>query len=249
LRVRLAGLLPLLIEATGVGHFFTAVANPSPLLLLTPLRLWFPHTVGVGHNPDSLSPVRGAQVICSQHSPLRIEPQLGQVSENSSEPARSESWAVFHEDEAGSYFANDPSHLAPQAGSLAIEAGASASNGYVLTRESARNHVNKASPRSAGKCANVIPYREGRENAVILSGGKNACGVGVELDSADRAPSEEVAAENSATSACEKSQLIQDNPLSASGIITLPARWSCQPAANQLSPQDLMPISASGSPS
>jgi hypothetical protein len=37
------------MQAVGVGQRFTAVANPSPLVLLAPLRLWFPHTVGVGH--------------------------------------------------------------------------------------------------------------------------------------------------------------------------------------------------------
>jgi len=37
---------------------------------------------------------------------------------------------------------------------------------------------------------------------------QNLCGVGITLNGADGAPSEEVAAEYSATSACEKSQLI-----------------------------------------
>jgi hypothetical protein len=77
-----------------------------------------------------------------------------------------------------------------------------------LAREAARNDVNKAAPWSAVKGANVIPNREGREKAVILSGDKNACGVGVALNSGDGAPAEQVATEYSATSACEKSQLI-----------------------------------------
>ncbi|RCH19138.1 hypothetical protein CSC42_0764 [Pseudomonas aeruginosa] len=37
-----------------------------------------------------------------------------------------------------------------------------------------------------------------------MSGDKNACGVGLELDSAYGAPSEEVAAENASTSAREQ---------------------------------------------
>ena len=35
--------------AVGVAHLSTAVASPSPLFGLTPLRLWLPQTVGVGH--------------------------------------------------------------------------------------------------------------------------------------------------------------------------------------------------------
>ena len=50
---------------------------------------------------------------CAQHSPARIIPQRGQVSENSSKPARSEDWGVFHEDEARSHLANDARHVRP----------------------------------------------------------------------------------------------------------------------------------------
>jgi hypothetical protein len=63
------------------------------------------------------------------------------------------------------------------------------------------------------KGANVIPNRERREKAVILSGDEYACGIGFPLDGANGSPSEQVSAKNSATSACEKSQLIQINPL------------------------------------
>jgi hypothetical protein len=46
---------------------------------------------------------------------------------------------------------------------------------------------------------NVIPNRERRENAVILSGDKNACGVGVPLDGTDGSPSKEFASEYAST--------------------------------------------------
>lgn len=68
------------------------------------------------------------------------------------------------------------------------------------------------------KGANVIPNREGREKTVILSLGKYACGVGFPLNGADGSPPEQLAAEYSATSACEKSQLIHTltpNPFAA----------------------------------
>jgi hypothetical protein len=132
-----------------------------------------------------------------------MEPHLGQVSEYAVESSRSECWRVFHERESGSYFANDPGHLHPEAGAGTVESTAFAGHADVLAGKPARYHVNNASPWPSVKGANVIPNREGRENAVILSGDKYACGVRVELDGADGLPAEEVAAEYSAASARE----------------------------------------------
>jgi hypothetical protein len=42
-----------------VAQSFTAVARPSPDVGLAPFLLWFPFNVGVGHNPDPVSSVRG----------------------------------------------------------------------------------------------------------------------------------------------------------------------------------------------
>jgi hypothetical protein len=98
--------------------------------------------------------------------------------------------------------------VTPHAAALAVDAGAFSGCADVLARKSARNDVNNAAPRSSVKGLNVIPNRERRENAVILSGGKNASWVGFPLDGADGSPSKQVSAKYSATSACEKSQLI-----------------------------------------
>nr|WP_246789179.1 hypothetical protein [Akkermansia glycaniphila] len=72
-----------------------------------------------------------------------------------------------------------------------------------MARKPARYHVNKTSPQSSVKCANIIPNRERRDRAVILPGGKDGGGIRIDLDGADGAPSEEVAAEYAAASACE----------------------------------------------
>jgi hypothetical protein len=93
--------------------------------------------------------------------------------------------------------------VAPEPGTLPANTGAAARKADVLARKSARNHVNNAAPWSSVKGANVIPNREGREKAVILSGGKYACGVGFPFNGANGAPSEQVAAEYSSTSARE----------------------------------------------
>jgi len=125
---------------------------------------------GVGQNPDPLSLVGSVGVVCSKHSPSRIEPQFGQVSENSSKPPRSEHWRVLHVDAPGSYFTNDPSHFHPEPASHSIEAVAVAGDADILAGKAARYDVNNSSPRSAVKGADVIPNRERRECSVVLSG-------------------------------------------------------------------------------
>ena len=50
----------------------------------------------------------------------------------------------------------------------------------------------------------VIPNRERRENAFILSGDKYACGVGFPFDGADALPSKEVATKDAASGPCEE---------------------------------------------
>lgn len=139
----------------------------------------------------------------AQHSPSRIIPQLGQVSENTSKPSRSEHWRVLHEDEARSNFTDDSGHLHPHPASLALDSGSLAGGADVLTGKPARNHVNNPPPRSSVKGANVIPNRERRENAFILPAAQNSSGVGFPLDSADGAPLKELSPEYAATSACE----------------------------------------------
>jgi len=155
----------------------------------------------VGNNPDSISAVRRANVGCAQHSPPSIEPHLGQVSENSSKPPRSECWRVLHERVSRSCLTNDAGHFCPQPAALAIKSFSGSCKADVLAREAARNHVNKSAPRVSVKGANVIPNREGREKAIILSLGKNACGVGFPFNGAHGSPSEQLAAEYSSTSA------------------------------------------------
>jgi hypothetical protein len=103
--------------------------------------------------------------------------------------------------------------VSPHAGSSSIDSCAFAGHADVLAGKASRYDINTLAPRSSVKGANVIPNREGREKAVILSGGKYACGVGVPLDGADGSPSEKFSPKYSSTSACEKSQLIHFSPL------------------------------------
>jgi len=59
--------------------------------------------------------VGGSNIIRSQHTPFRIKPRFGQVSEYLSETSTGskEAWDILQEDEAGSYLTKDPSDVGP----------------------------------------------------------------------------------------------------------------------------------------
>ncbi|WKB50789.1 hypothetical protein N7L95_13285 [Eleftheria terrae] len=161
-------------------------------LRFVPLRC----AVGVGSDqPEAVAPVRRPDIGSSQHRPPAVIPERGQVTEDASESPSTERWAVLHEDVARSNLAHDARHLGPEAGALAVDAGAPAGDADILAGKAARYHVNTASPSASVKGAHVIPNRESREKAIVLAGDENACGVGVELDGANGAPSKLVAAE------------------------------------------------------
>ena len=148
--------------------------------------------------------MRRPHFIRPQHHPFRIIPARGQVSKNTSKPASSEHWGVFHKDVLRSYLANNPVHFPPESRAGAINAGTFTCRADVLAREASRYHVNKAAPWSSVKGAYVIPNRERREKAVILSGEQYACGIGFELDGTDSSDSKQFAAKYASTSAREK---------------------------------------------
>ena len=90
---------PVPVTVVGVGHmFFRAIVCSDGLIFPTlpaapPWLVPYEQADGVGsHNPDPVSTVRCAGMSSSQHSPSRIKPHLGQVSENSMKPPRSEHW-------------------------------------------------------------------------------------------------------------------------------------------------------------
>jgi hypothetical protein len=173
----------------------------------------------VGQNPDPFPFVIGAAVGRRKHSPFRIEPHRGQVSENSPESSRSEHWAVFssrsehwavfHEDEPWSYLANDPRHFDPESASRTIKPCAVSRGADVLAGKSASHDINNSSPRASVERPNVIPNRERRHCSVVLSRDKDGLGVGIKLNGANASMPEQLTCENSSTMAREKMKLIQ----------------------------------------
>jgi hypothetical protein len=107
---------PFQSRATGVGQERTS-APKCGLLAAPGLGLWLNPVdtlaSGVGQQEESGPAVWSSSGVRSQTTPLRIEPQRGQVSRDAVESSSSESCDVLHEDEAGSYLAHDPCVLRP----------------------------------------------------------------------------------------------------------------------------------------
>ncbi len=70
--------------------------------------------IGVRQYPDSLSAMGRARIGSGYNRPDCIHPERGKVGEDDIESASNESWAVFNECVAGSYFANNPGKFFPE---------------------------------------------------------------------------------------------------------------------------------------
>jgi hypothetical protein len=98
---------------------------------------------GVGHNPDSLSAVRRANIGSSYALPFRVIPERGQVSENSPHSSPKQSCDVLHDNESGSKLANDSRILSPKSAALTIYSHSLASVRDILAWESAGDNIGR----------------------------------------------------------------------------------------------------------
>jgi hypothetical protein len=146
----------------------------------------------------------GPDVGSAEHIPFRIVPERGQIPENNIKSSINKHWAVLHERVSRSYLANNPRHVLPHPTPLSGDACPFSGAADVLARKPSRYHVNKAAPRLSVKGLNVIPYRERREKAFILSSGKYSGGIWFPFDGADGAPSEQLSAKDTPSGPCEE---------------------------------------------
>lgn len=139
-------------NSSGFGTVFRANLSVRALKLF----------VGVPkcENEDPLSLVRRPHIERSEAVPFRIEPEIGQVSENNVESSGNKGANVLHEDEARTHLGNDASHLAPEAGALAHDSDSLPCIADVLAREAARDDIHEAAPGFAVEGANIVPDRE-----------------------------------------------------------------------------------------
>jgi hypothetical protein len=101
--------------------------------------------VGVGHDEETLAPMRGSNIGRPYKAPLRIEPEVGKLSENSVESQPKVPCDILQDDEAGSHFANDSSDLRPEV-PLVLLTLPLPGNGERLARVSGSDDINAATP-------------------------------------------------------------------------------------------------------
>ena len=97
---------------------------------------------GVGHNPDAISNVRGANGGSGYTVPLRVIPERSDFPEHLIQSARAKGADVFDDDPRRPAFFDEPAVLAPEAGSLPAKSGALACGADVLAGEASANNVN-----------------------------------------------------------------------------------------------------------
>ena len=157
---------------------------------------------------NSFPLVEQAGVGSAEHSPSCIIPQSGQVSENGSQPPRSEHWAVFHEHEWRLNLANDSGHLGPQSASRSgdslTSAGRVGGNADVLTGESSAHNVNFSPPWFSIKGSDIIPDGELGQASIPLPLQEDFSAIRFNLDSTNAGMSQKDSAEDSSPASSKK---------------------------------------------
>src|SRR5262245_33396770 len=117
---------------------------------------------GVGHNPDSVPLVRGADGGSRYAVPVRVIPERGQLAEYVSKPPSKESCRVLHECVGGSYLAKDLAVCGPKPAFVLLDKAA-AGNTDRLAGGSSGDKVNRGSwfgspPFDAGADVVMLGY-------------------------------------------------------------------------------------------
>jgi hypothetical protein len=129
--------------------------------------------------------VGSAGIGCTEHAPLRIEPEVGQRPTNSIKPPSSDRWDVLQVDPSRSHLANDSEQLKEEAAALPVKTGSFACDADVLAWEPACDEVDAASPCVSVERGDVIVNLHfGGQPAFIAACRQHAPAVRVDLDGA-----------------------------------------------------------------
>jgi len=152
--------------------------------------------------------MRGSHVVCSEHSPSRIEPDFGQRREDFAEVSRiKQTWDVLQERVSGSYEAKTLERLRPLV-PLVIFASFLACNAEWLAGKACRNHIDKAfvlfSCAGLDELVNVSKDWGFIKETVLDSLREDFLTVLVPFDISHGLPTENLGAEDSAPGTSEK---------------------------------------------
>jgi hypothetical protein len=135
------------------AHFFRALLPPALVNLDSPCA------VGVGNDPETISPMVGTNGGSRNAVPDCIVPERGQVAENLAEPSTKQVCDVFHENVLGSKLANKSGVFRPKTAARSFNANTGSGAADVLAREPAADDIdgNSVSAKSVGcEGSNVI---------------------------------------------------------------------------------------------
>lgn len=136
----------------------------------------------MGQDEDPLASVGGSDVGRLKSRPLRIEPEVGQSSKESSKPIPgNEASDVLHEDEAGSHFANDPKELVDEV-ALVFTASLLSCDGVRLARDAAKDEIHQSSIARAIEPVNVEVNRRRAQGRLVHPFQEDGLGEGFPLN-------------------------------------------------------------------
>lgn len=121
--------------AVGVGQRRIAVGRHT-----VPLA-WCPLTVGVGHDEEPLSEVRGPEVRRADAGRFHLVTEFDEPGDNAVQAPPNESRDVFDDDRERLHLVDDAFELVPEAGALAAEPCAASGERHILAREPAADEV------------------------------------------------------------------------------------------------------------
>lgn len=123
-------------------------------------------------------------------------------------PMSKESWDVFQEDVARSYFANHPKGIRPEVTFVGVAQSLSCDTPG-LTRESCGDEINVSTPALPVKGPHIVPDGEGWEEAVPLPLDEDPLAVGVDLDGTHGAVAEDESRKEASAAAGKEVQFTQ----------------------------------------
>lgn len=157
------------IDALGVGHIFTCTVSDVIAVRLPPIRsfiarcasgdFWSSCAVGVAQEPEPLALMRCANGGCGEHTPLRIEPVDGKVSEDVIQPSGSNNVGdVLQQHKSRSHVADDPPSEGPEM-PLVVKTTLLSGTGERLARETGSDEIHSPTPRATVEGGEVRPDR------------------------------------------------------------------------------------------
>ena len=130
--------------------------------------------------------MRGTDVVRSERTPLRIEPEGGKVPEHGVESQGKVPWHVLEEDQRRRGLLDDSPDVRPEVARVGFAPSVSG-DAERLARVAGRDEIHSAAPRAAVEGREIVPDRRLIQGRVFHPGHEDGRGEGFPLDVAHTA--------------------------------------------------------------